>query len=275
LGGAITATGLQPTQPAAREPVPAVVSPDLASQAQSDGELPLDLVVGPSVRLKVVGVADHFPATADGPFAITDLARLYADLNTKSPGAAAPNEVWLKLRRGSSEDRVVRLLDQPPFRPLSIISRNGLRRERARDPISQGSVWALLVASALGLALGATGVGLLVASELHDGRGELRDLEALGLTPRELRRQVRLRAVLAATLALAFGLAGGVALTHLFTGLVALAANGTDPTPPLVAVDPWAQVAAALALIALALAAVIAAQTHSAFRGDSVGRLNV
>lgn len=131
----------------------------------------------------------------------------------------------------------------------------------------------LLIASLLGTALGGVGLALALGIQLRDDSGELRELEALGLTPTELRWHVRLTGLLVAAIALAFGLVGGLLLTHLVTNLLAVTANGTVPVPPLTAVDPWGAIAIVLAAVAGTVALLILAQTRAAFRASSAGRL--
>ena len=274
LGGSLRSTQLRVRQPTAREPVPAVVSPSIARLANQAGRLSLQLDVGPPLDLRPVATAAQFPTAGSGQFAVADLGRVSAVLNTKTPGSGVPAEAWLSLRRGAHASGILAALRRAPFRATAIRARAQLQRRLSADPLAQSVIWALLAASALGLTLGLLGLALAVAEQLHDPRGELRDLEALGMPPEALRRQVRLRAALLAALALAFGLAGALVLNHLITALVDIAANGTAPLPALLTVDPWLQFLAALAAVGLVLAALIAAQTHRAFRRVRPGRLH-
>ena len=274
LGGALRATALRVRQPTAREPVPVIVSEAIARQADQAGPLLAQLDLGPSVDLRPVAVATQFPTVGSEQFAVADLGRLSAVLNTKTPGSVVPVEAWLSLDRDTPVPIVVRTLARAPFRSPTIHARAQLQRRLADDPLAQSVVWALLVASGLGLGLGLLGLGLVVAEALHDRAGELRDLETLGMPPSALRRQVRLRAAVVGVLSLAFGLAGAAALVALITTLVDIAANGTAPLPSLRPVDPWLQYLAALAAATVVLVALIVAQTRRAFRDDRPGRLH-
>jgi hypothetical protein len=272
LRGSTRATGARRRQAGAGEPVPAIVSRDVAAQA-GGRDLPLRLDSGATITIRPIARARLFPGTTSS-FAVADAGRLFRAINAETPGSAPPNEVWLRLRSGADQRRLLRTLRSPPFRLATVTSGSGIERTLKDDPLSQGVVWALLAASVLGLALGALGLALTVAAELADESGELRELEALGLRPSALRRQIRLRATLLAAIALLFGLAGGVGLTRLITELVAVTANATRPVPPLVAVQPWGQTLLLLAAVSIALAGVVALQTRRAFRGPTAGRLH-
>jgi FtsX-like permease family len=272
LRGSLQATGARRRQAGAGEPVPALVSPDVAAQA-SGRELLLRLDSGATITVRPIARAHLFPGTT-GSFAVADAGRLFRAINAETPGTAPPNEVWLGLGPGADQAQLLRTLHSPPFRLASATTRSGFERALKDDPLSQSVVWALIVASVLGLALGALALALTVAVELADESGELRELEALGLRPRALRRQLRLRAALLAAIALLFGLAGGVALTRLITELIAVTANATRPVPPLIAVQPWGQTLLLLGAVAVALIIVVAAQTRRAFRGPTAGRLH-
>jgi hypothetical protein len=272
LRGSLRATGTRRRQAGAAEPVPAMVSPDVAAQA-SGGDLLLRLDSGATIGVRPIARARLFPGMT-GSFAVADAGRLFRAINAETPGSALPNEVWLRLRPGADEPAVLRALGSPPFRLASAASRSGIERALEDDPLSRSVVWALLAASVLGLALGALGLVLSVAAELGDESGELRELEALGLRPRALRRQIRLRAALVAGIAVFFGLAGGVGLTRLITELVTVTANATRPVPPLTAVQPWGQTLVLLAAVTFALAGIVAVQTRRAFRGPAAGRLH-
>lgn len=275
LRGSLRATGVRRRQAGAGQPVPAIVSPDVAAQA-SGGDVLLRLDSGTTITVRPVGRARLFPGTvqARGSFAVADAGRLFRAINAERPGSVLPDEVWLRLRRGADESPTLRALRSGPFRLARVTTRRGVQDALTADPLSESVVWALLVAAVLGLALGALGLALTVAAELSDESGELRELEAIGLRPRALRRQIRLRAALLAALALLFGLAGGVGLTRLITDLVAVSASATRPTPPLLAIQPWGQTALLLAAVAVLLAAAVAVQTRRAFRGPTAGRLH-
>jgi hypothetical protein len=188
-------------------------------------------------------------------------------LNTARPGAARPNELWVGLASPGSAAAVERQLRSPPLHVLETLSRRGLEREAARDPIAHGTLLALVVAALVALGLALAGILLTVLGDLRDERGELFDLEAEGAGPALLRRVVRLRALGVTAAGLVAGAATGLALGALVTDLVSLTARAADAGPPLrFALDPRL-VAAALVLYVLLAFALVGAATRRAFAG--------
>ena len=130
----------------------------------------------------------------------------------------------------------------------------------------------LTAAAAIAVALALVGLLLATVAQLRDERGELLDLESQGAGPKQLRRQLRLRAAIV----LAFGLTGaaltGAALSVFVVRLVALTAGATRPEPPLVLALDWPVVAAAVALAGIGALALGAAVTARAFGDREAGR---
>jgi hypothetical protein len=269
---ALRNANLRHVQPLAGEPVPAIASPEVAREAGPGGALELQRV-GPGVSLRLVATARHFPGTTGRRFVIADVGRLFLALNAKSPGTVLPSSVWLTLAHSSATAPAERALRGSAFRAPRELTRARAQRALADDPLARAAVSSLLIAALLGTALGGVGLSLALGIQLRDDSGELRELEALGLTPTELRRHVRLTGLVVAAMALAFGLAGGLVLTHVVTNLIAVTANGTAPVPPLTAVNPWGTVAAVLVGVAVTVALLIVAQTRAAFRAPTAGRL--
>ncbi len=102
----------------------------------------------------------------------------------------------------------------------------------------------------------------------------MRDLEAQGATPAELRRHLRLRTLVVAGLGLLGGLATGLVLSALVTDLVTLTANAGAPQPPLRLVLDAPLVALGIVVYSLLAAVTVAIATHAAFRGSAVGRIS-
>ncbi len=117
-----------------------------------------------------------------------------------------------------------------------------------------------IVLALLGLVLGAV-------SERRDEAAELFDLEAQGVAPASLRRQLRLRASLAGLAGAVGGVATGLLLSLLVVRFVELTANATAPEPPLQLAPDWPLIALAALAVALAAIACVAAATWHAFRG--------
>jgi ABC-type antimicrobial peptide transport system permease subunit len=122
-----------------------------------------------------------------------------------------------------------------------------------------------LVLALLGLLLG-------IVAERRDEGAELFDLESQGMSPAQLRRQLRLRAVVVGLAGVLGGILTGLVLSLLVVGFVELTANATAPNPPLVLSLDWTVVAlAALAAGAAAILVVVVA-TGRAFRQATPAR---
>jgi hypothetical protein len=261
--------GLVAKQPEAARPIPAIVSRRLAAEADRDGVLPLRLASGEVFRIKVAGTAARLP-TAGGEFALVDTRRAYRALNGTRAGTIALNEMWLRTTDAAAAARAVR---RPPFRDAGVISRAALTARVEADAVSRSAIGALWAAAALALAIAACGLALTVRGALTDGAHELVELEAMGVTPRELRRQLRLGAVVVGAGGAAVGAGGAAALSALFTSLVRVSADGRAPLPPLRGDVAWGLALASLAGAALLAGVWVAAVTWRAFSADAPGKL--
>ena len=241
--------------------LPAIVGPALAdaAAATADGVLDLTLADRPLTRIRVAGVLPRMPgAPGAGPdFAIVDLDPMLTALDGAAPGAGRPDEAWIRVDDPARVETVRSALGQPPFRTATIRSRPGLEAAAAGDPFSSSILAAFAAAGAAGLLLAALGLALGALADVRDETGELRDLEAQGVGPRALRRQVGARTMLLAVGGTAAGLAMGLGLAAVVTGALGVGADGTVPVPPLVLDLPWSGilVAAAVPLIAAAVLA--------------------
>jgi ABC-type lipoprotein release transport system permease subunit len=122
-----------------------------------------------------------------------------------------------------------------------------------------------VVLALLGLVLGAI-------SERRDEAAELFDLEAQGVAPASLRRQLRLRASMAGVAGALGGFATGLVLSLLVVRFVELTANATAPEPPLALSVDWPALLLAAAVAGLVAAALVALATRQAFRGSTPPR---
>jgi ABC-type antimicrobial peptide transport system permease subunit len=93
-------------------------------------------------------------------------------------------------------------------------------------------VLVLAAGSLVALLLAVLAVLLVVSVELRDESGDFFDLEAQGMAPATLRRQLLLRIGSLAAFGLACGIAVGALLTFVITRLVSVGA-GRGPVPPL------------------------------------------
>ena len=245
----------RPRQPTDGRALGAIVSPEVAAGAGPDGVVPLQ-ANGEPVSIRVAAVAERFPGVS-GEFAVVDRASLVTALNVARPGSALSSEVWLEAPASAAA-----ALARPPFHVLDVRSRRALEQRLEADPLARVALGALLAAAAIALALALAGLALVVRADLRDERGELADLEAQGVEPRELRQIVRIRAGLVTAAGLAGGIATGAVLTALVVDLVQLTANAGVPEPPLVAAVSWPVLAAALVSYAAAAALLLAWSTR-------------
>jgi hypothetical protein len=255
-------TYLRPRQPTDGRALPAVVSPRLGAIAGRNGVFGVN-VAGQSVLFRAVAVARRFPsATSEDTtdFAVADRDALITALNASQPGAGFPTELWI-----DGPVREMRL-HRGPFDVLSVASQAGLERQLRRDPVARAAVAMLEVAAVTALVLALVGLGLGVVAERRDEAADLFDLEAQGLPPASLRRQLRLRALAVAAAGVAGGALTALVLSVLVVGFVELTANAGVPNPPLVLAVDWPVVLlAALAAVLLATA-LVALITSRAFR---------
>ena len=260
-------TYVRPRQPTDGLRIPAVVSPRMAALAGRDGVLGLN-VAGHGLVFRIVAVARRFPGTASletADFVIADRPAFVTALNASAPGAGFTTELWLSAPSESREAADARLR-KPPFTVLDVSSQAKLRRELSTDPVARAAVAMLEAAALTALVLALVGLLLGVVAERRDEGAELFDLEAQGLAPAQLRRQLRLRALVVGIAGLLGGILTGVLLSLLVVGFVELTANATAPNPPLLLSLDWAVVGlAAAAAVAAAILAVVVA-TRRAFK---------
>ena len=267
-------TWFRPSQPTDGRPLPVVVSPQLADRAGDGGLLALD-VAGQALVMRVTGIAEHLPGTlaspVDSEFALIDRDLLVTALNSSEPGAGFVNEVWVDVPDGQLEQLGERLR-RPPFDVLELQSQRELKANLRGEPIARASLLLLGIAAAVALLLALVGLVLGIVSELRDDHGEFFDLEAQGVGPARLRRQVALRALVI----FAFGLAGatalGFALSSLTVRFVLLTASATLPEPPLRLALSWPVVWISLVALICLASLLVTGLALRAFSGEAAGR---
>jgi hypothetical protein len=234
------------------KPVPMVVSPDVARFAGPDGIVPLE-VAGESLLGKVVATARLVPGTAGGTsFALADESVLQTALDARSPGLGTPSEIWLRAPAAAAA-----MLHRAPFDRLLVTSRRALLASLAADPLAHASVLILGISALVAVAIAIAGLLLSLLSDIRDDAGELADLEALGVAPTNLRRQVEIRTALVALAGLAAGAVTGAALGALVVRFVTLTAAGLAPEPPLRLAFPAGQITVYALLVASATAVLV------------------
>jgi hypothetical protein len=261
-------TYLRPRQPTDSLQIPAVVSPFLSTLAGPDRVLGVT-VNGEQLHFRVAAVARRFPSISQSEtsdFLVADRPALDSALNTSTPGTGFATELWLNTdpsRREAVEAR----LRKPPFTALAVASRSQLEHSLRAEPVARAALAMLETAALTAIVLALLGLVLGTLSERRDEAAELFDLEAQGVAPASLRRQLRLRASLAGLAGATGGIATGVVLSLLVVRFVELTANATSPEPPLELVPDWPLLALAGGLAALAAVGLVGAATWNAFRG--------
>jgi hypothetical protein len=266
-------TYLRPRQPTDGRALPAVVSPRLRAIAGRNGVFGVQ-IAGQGLLFRVAAVARRFPSATSQDttdFVVADRDAVETALNASQPGSGLSNELWLNVppaRLAAVADR----LRRPPFDVLAVTSRAELERRLRRDPVARAAVAMLEVSSVTALVLALVGLGLGVVSERRDEAADLFDLEAQGLAPASLRRQLRLRALAVGLGGVVGGVLTALVLSLLVVGFVELTANAGVPNPPLVLALDWPVVLlSGLGGVVLA-AALIAFLTARSFRGQTPGR---
>ena len=261
---------LRPRQPTDGRPVPAITSRGLAALAGRRGVLPLQ-VGGADVRVRVVAVAERFPGTR-GDFVVADRTLLEIALNVAQPGAGVVNELWLNARSDAAEVRLRNRLRRAPWDALVADSR--VERENAlrAQPLARVSL-ALLAAGALvALVLALLAVALTTLGDVRDERPEFVDLEAQGAAPSTLRTVLRVRQFLVVAFGVGGGLLVGGVLATLVVSVVAVAAGGERPVPPLaLALGGRAPLGGAV-FVAVVAGALVMLLSRRAFAGVEAGR---
>jgi hypothetical protein len=247
----------RPAQPADTLPVPVLADPQTAASAGPDGRIALT-VDGLPVVARVVGVLGRFP-TIEGEeagFVVADEATLAAALDAQLPGQGRPDELWI------STGHLARLraaLDGGTLTQLDSSFRVDLDHQLLDAPVARGVLGTLIAATALSVVLAVVGLLTALLGGARDERAS-RDLSEQGVGPRGLRAELRVRLALASVLGVIVGLGIAVLLTRLAVASVRAAGTVADPSPPVVTVVPWAELAAwgAGALAVLALAGALA-----------------
>jgi hypothetical protein len=261
-------TYLRPRQPTDGLRIPAVVSPRLAELAGPSKVLGM-VVNGDPLTFRVAAVANRFPGISPNQtsdFVVADGSALQSALNTAAPGTGFATELWLNApggRRAAVEAR----LRKPPFTLLSVSSRSRLEHSLRAEPVARAALAMLETAALTAIVLALLGLVLGALSERRDEAAELFDLEAQGVAPASLRRQLRLRASLAGAAGALGGLLTGIVLSLLVVRFVELTANATVPEPPLRLAPDWPLLAVASVVAAAAGVAAVAAATWPSFRG--------
>jgi len=154
---------------------------------------------------------------------------------------------------------------RPPFTELARASHADTLRSLRTDPLSEGIRRVLQGAALLALALAVAGLVLAVAGAVRDDRTALYDLEAQGVAPAVLRRQLRMRAAIVGAVGLVAAAVVGVLLSAATVALVQVTATAGVPVPPLQRHVAWPVVGAGLVGFLVLAAAAVGIATRAAF----------
>ncbi|HEY6523097.1 MAG TPA: hypothetical protein VIY10_04960 [Solirubrobacteraceae bacterium] len=244
---------VRPAQPSDTHAIPVLVDPATAAAAGEGQTLALT-VDGEPVHARVAGVLRRFPTVPAGSagFVVADEQTLAGALDAQLPGQGRADELWISSRNLAP---LRAALGTPPLASLQAQYRQTIERRLREAPVAHAVLGTLIAAAALSGALAVLG---LLAALLGPGRDRRleSDLVDQGASPRAVRAQLRLEAVIASTLGVAAGAIIAVVLARLAVSTIRAGAAGAGGAPPLVTVDPAAQliVWSASGLVALALA---------------------
>ena len=246
--------------------LPALVSPNVAGTDPVGSTITLSFE-NTQLAARIVGVASRFPASEDEGqgFVVVDESRLATALDADAPGTATPDELWLSTPNAAA--RVERELRRAPFAALVVASRRDLQSQLASEPLARGITLTLSAAALIAVLLAAVGFWLTLVSDARDERGELFDLEAQGVPPATLRRQLRVRSLVLVGFGASGGLALGLILSRLVVSVISVSAETTVPDPPLRYDPGWPAVLVGLAVLIAAVLVLIELTARHALRG--------
>lgn len=151
-----------------------------------------------------------------------------------SPGQGRPDELWIEAR---STAPLRTALKQGSLAQLTASYRDTIDQTLRTDPVASGVLHTLLVAGGGAVALAVLGMLLVLAGPLRSRRIQA-DLEAQGVGPSGLRRELRVRFGSACILGIWPGLLIALLLDRLTVSAVGAYESGTGD-PPLITVVPW------------------------------------
>jgi hypothetical protein len=226
---------VRPAQPSDRLALPVLADPGTAADAGPGGRIGLTVDDLP-VQARVVGVVKRFPTVATGAAGVivADQQALSGALDAQLPGQGRPDELWIS----SAQPQTLRAaLGHGRLAQLDSSFRTAIEMGLRHEPLASGVIGTLLIAGGIGGALAVLGLLVVVGGPFRDRSSE-RDLEAQGVGPRGLRRELRQRLGLASALGVWPGLLIAVLIDRLAVSTVGATESGT-PQPPLVTVVPW------------------------------------
>jgi hypothetical protein len=226
---------VRPTQPSDQRPLLVLADPATAGAAGPGGRIALTVDNLP-VQARIVGVVRRFPTVAAGGAGVivADQSALSDALDAQLPGQGHTDELWIATTRPQALQVA---LGHSALAQLSSSFRSEIDTGLRHRPLASGVLGTLLVAGAVGAALAVLGMLLVVGGPFRDPAIE-RDLEAQGMGPFAMRRELRVRLAIASMLGVWPGLLIAVLIDVLAVAVVGASESGA-PQPPLITVVPW------------------------------------
>ena len=233
--------------------VPVVATPQALAALHVDvGTQTRLFLAGADVDVTVVGAVSALPGDAEGAALLVDLPSLSARLFHDSALLRTPQEWWLSTQPGQAEQVGAAAA---ALGGLTVLSREDVATELARDPFGVGARGALFGAALAAVLLAAVGIAVDVSATARRRAAELAVLHTLGAGHRLVARSLLAEQSLLAGMGVLVGLAVGVGVAATMAPLVILTPSADRPDPPpLLSIDWLPLLATGAGLLALALA---------------------
>ncbi|MEV2242558.1 ABC transporter permease [Micromonospora sp. NPDC049891] len=248
-----TPVQLAVTRPVGTDRVPVVATGSALDVLHVDVGAQTRLFLGGAeVDVVVVDRVAALPGDVEDAALLVDLPSLRARLFHERGIVRAPQEWWVAARPGAAAQvagAAVELGD------LTVLDRQDVADELARDPFGVGARGALFVAALAAVLLAAVGVAVDVSATARRRARELAVLHTLGAGHRLVARSLLAEQSFLAGMGVLVGLAVGIGVAATMAPLVILTPSADRPDPPpLLSVDWPPVLGTGVGLLALALA---------------------
>ncbi|WFE42905.1 ABC transporter permease [Verrucosispora sp. WMMD1129] len=207
---------------------------------------------GAEVDVVLVDRVTALPGDVEDAALLVDLPSLRTRLFHEHGIVRSPQEWWVAARPGAAAQvaGAAAALDD-----LTVLDRQDVADELARDPFGVGARGALFVAALAAVLLAAVGVAVDVSATARRRARELAVLHTLGAGHRLVARSLLAEQSFLAGMGVLVGLAVGIGVAATMAPLVILTASADRPDPPpLLSVDWPPVLGTGVGLLALALA---------------------
>ncbi|WP_200209205.1 ABC transporter permease [Micromonospora coerulea] len=240
-------------------PAPALLTP--AARAALNvriGDTVTLSLAGVSLPIRVAGEVEAVPATAEsGGGVLVDLPAATDWLLRQQGGVRAVPEWWLRTDAAGHAGAATTLAALPG---VTLLDRNAVAAEAARDPYWLGARTGLLAAALGSVLLALVGLAVDVWATARHRLTEFAVLHTLGATPRLLARALLAEQAFLAGIGVGVGLLVGAGVAATMVPLVILTPAAGRPVPDAAFLLPWTPIgltALGLLVAALAFSAVI------------------